>query len=140
MDKTKGSTIDAEFDHGARLRRGGCRCGAVRFALRGEPTIVGTCHCTNCRRETGSAFLFYADWPRTAFSSTGQVATFQGRSFCPTCGSRLFHLSDHVVEVMLGSLDDAPSDLNPSVECWVKRREHWLAPVSNTEQFHQGPS
>jgi hypothetical protein len=31
---------------------GGCRCGAVRYRLRGEPFKAGLCHCTDCRRET----------------------------------------------------------------------------------------
>ena len=52
--------------------------------------IVGTCHCTECRKATGGAFLSYAYWPRLAFSSTGETRAFAGRSFCPNCGSRLF--------------------------------------------------
>lgn len=43
------------------VRRGGCACGAVRYEVRGEPTVVGLCHCADCRRESGSAFLYYAD-------------------------------------------------------------------------------
>jgi hypothetical protein len=63
-----------------------------------------------------------------------------GRSFCPVCGSRLFHLSDDEVEIMVGSLDEAPSDLRPTREGWIKRREHWLAPIAGTDQFDHDPT
>ena len=60
-----------------RIRRGGCSCGAVRFELRGEPLKVGLCHCTKCRKATGSAFLAYADWPPLAFSFSRRGAALQ---------------------------------------------------------------
>jgi hypothetical protein len=124
---------------GVRVRHGGCSCGQVRFVLRGEPDVVGTCHCTECRKATGGSFLSYADWPRSAFSSTGGAREFAGRFFCPNCGSRLFHLSTDRAEVMLGALDDAPSDLQPTREGWTGRREHWLAPIDGADQFLEDP-
>ena len=77
-------------------------CGSVRFKLRGEPLKVGLCHCTKCRKATGSSFLAYADWPPFAFRFTGEVRDYRGRSFCPVCGSRLFHLSDEQAEIRVG--------------------------------------
>lgn len=124
---------------GQRLRRGGCACGAVRFELRGPPLKVGLCHCTKCRKATGAPFFHYADWPRPAFTVTGSYATWNGRSFCPTCGTRLFHLDDDGVEVALGAVDEAPGDLPPSREGWVVRREHWLRPIADTVQAAGDP-
>jgi hypothetical protein len=87
---------------------------------------VGLCHCTDCRQTSGSAFTFFAIWPRSAFRSTAHVATFKGRSFCPRCGSRVFSLTLDEAEIMIGSLDDAPSGLVPTYELWIPRREEWL--------------
>ena len=41
---------------GAGLQ-GGCACGAVRYRLASDPLIVHCCHCLNCQRQTGSAFV-----------------------------------------------------------------------------------
>jgi hypothetical protein len=121
------------------VRRGGCRCGAVRYEVRGEPEKVGLCHCTDCRKETGSAFLAYADWPPEAFSSTGEYRTYSGRSFCPICGTRLFHVSDKHAEICIGSLDEAPTDLSPTREGWIKRREPWLLAIPGVSQHREDP-
>ena len=126
-------------DDGVRLRQGGCSCGAVRFTVRGEPLKVGICHCSECRKATGAVAMAYADWPRDAFTTTGQVQTHQGRSFCPFCGSRLFHLAENGVEILLGALDEAPGDLSPTREGWIIRREPWLPPVAGAGQFDRDP-
>ncbi len=116
---------------------GGCLCGAVRYRLAGPPEVVGLCHCADCRKETGSAFLAYADWPIGRLQVTGRYATWGGRSFCPACGGRLFHLSDTRAEIALGSLDAAPWDMTPEREGWIRRREHWLRPVGDARQFEE---
>jgi len=118
---------------------GGCTCGAVRYRLRGDPIMVGLCHCLLCRKESGSAFVFYAQWRIEDFSVTGDFATFEGRSFCPQCGSRLFNLTDTLAEIRIGSLDAAPTMFTPDTEGWVKRREHWLEPVAHAAQFTEDP-
>ena len=118
---------------------GGCSCGSVRYRVRGEPLVVGTCHCTLCRKESGSAFVFYANWPIETFSVLGDFATYEGRSFCPKCGSHLFNLNESKAEIRLGSLDAAPTSLRPIQEGWIKRREPWLEPVAGAGQFIEDP-
>lgn len=122
-----------------QLFEGGCRCGTVRYTLRGEPLKIGLCHCTECRKETGAPYLYYADWPLDRFTVSGSYATYEGRSFCPTCGGTLFHLGDDGVEVALGSLDEAPIGLVPTREGWIRRREPWLVAVPGAGQFRQDP-
>ncbi|MBY5566429.1 GFA family protein [Rhizobium leguminosarum] len=117
------------------IRIGSCLCGAVAYRVEGEPLRTGLCHCADCRKSSGSAFTFFAVWPRQAFSYSGDIATFSGRSFCPVCGSRLFCLQEAAVEIRLGSLDSAPTDLMPSYEVWIKRREPWLNPLPSAGQF-----
>ena len=117
------------------IRTGGCQCGAVRYQVADEPLRVGVCHCTDCRRTSGSAFTLFAVWQRQAFNSMSHVATYRGRSFCPTCGSRVFSLRPDEAEIMVGSLDVAPSDLIPTYEIWTPRREAWLQGLPWADQF-----
>jgi hypothetical protein len=112
----------------------------VRYRVRGEPVHVGRCHCADCRKESGSAFSVYAQWPVTAFEITGEISAYDGRGFCPRCGSRLLNppdAGDSLVEIRIGTLDDAPFGLEPQAEIWVKRREAWLAPVEGAEQHEE---
>ena len=119
------------------MRTGGCLCGAVRYAVRGEPTHVGRCHCADCRKESGSAFAVYAQWPRDAFELEGEVATYDRRSFCPRCAGRIGNIGDDGVEIRLGSLDDAPFQLRPEAEIWIKRREPWVHAVEGASQHEE---
>ena len=122
------------------MRTGGCLCGAVRYRVDGEPTHVGRCHCADCRKESGSAFSVYAQWPRDRFELDGEVTTYDGRSFCPRCGSRVGNLGppeEGDVEIRIGSLDDAPFELKPEAEIWIKRREPWLHAVDGASQHEE---
>ena len=120
-----------------RVRTGGCLCGAVRYTVRGEPTHVGRCHCADCRKESGSAFSVYGQWPHDAVELHGRLTTYDGRSFCARCGSRIACIDDELVEIRLGSLDDAPFSLQPEAEIWIKRREPWVRPVDGASQHEE---
>lgn len=123
-----------------RIRQGGCLCGAVRYEVRGAPIKSGVCHCADCRKATGTAFLAYADWDPKNFDYSGTIRTFNGRSFCPECGSRLFNLGPDQAEIYLGTLDKAPSNIPPDAEAWVIRREPWLEPLAGRPQFDGDPT
>src|SRR5258705_3501797 len=71
------------------VHTGECLCGAVRYSVSGDPIHVARCHCADCRKESGSAFSVYAQWPVEMFEMTGEIASYDGRGFCPRCGSRL---------------------------------------------------
>ena len=118
-------------------RLGRCLCGQVRVSVRGEPLRVGICHCTDCRKESGSAFTCYGVWPVDQFECSGDTSQFRRQHFCPRCGSRLFSLDAREAEIKLGILGDAPTGLVPSYELWVKRRETWLRPIDGANQYEE---
>ena len=70
-----------------------------------------------------------------------QISSYDGRGFCPRCGSRLLDTAaprDTLVEIRIGSLDEAPFELKPGDEIWVKRRESWIPPVDGAAQHDEG--
>jgi hypothetical protein len=104
---------------------GGCLCGQVRLVAQGKPDRVGLCHCFDCRKHHGALFYAAAIFPESAVTITGETNSYQGRHFCPRCGSSVFAKSGDECEVHLGALDDS-DQFTPEYECWAIRREGWL--------------
>jgi hypothetical protein len=119
------------------VHSGKCLCGQVQMTVRGDPLRTGICHCTDCRQESGSAFTFYAVWAADQFEHSGETSGFNGRQFCPRCGSRLFSVDEREAEIKLGILSEAPTSFVPSYELWIKRREPWLRPIAGAEQYEE---
>ncbi|MEX2206485.1 MAG: GFA family protein [Myxococcota bacterium] len=75
--------------------RGSCLCGAVSFELRGRVSPIQTCHCSRCRKASGSAFgaaLMCAARNFVWLSGQDHIATYRlptgfASAFCKTCGS-----------------------------------------------------
>ncbi|WP_067224497.1 GFA family protein [Stappia indica] len=104
---------------------GGCLCGDLRFVARGRPYRVGLCHCLDCRKNHGTLFHASAIFPADAVTTEGEARDYQGRFFCPSCGSPVFGRSDDEVMINIGALD-APDQFAPTYELWTVRREAWL--------------
>ena len=106
---------------------GGCLCGNLRIEAWGMPYLVGLCHCMDCRKHHGALFHASAVFPENAVTVAGQTGEYDGRFFCPRCGSPVFSRSEDEIEVHLGSLD-TPNQMIPTYELWTIRREGWLPP------------
>lgn len=115
---------------------GGCLCGDVRFTATGRPCRVGLCHCLDCRKNHGALFHASAIFPETAVTVTGAPRAYEGRFFCPRCGSPVFHRSGDEVGINLGALD-ATDQLMPTYELWTIRREAWLPPFPISRHFER---
>src|SRR5262245_35867731 len=77
------------------VNEGGCLCGAIRYAVRGQPRYTLMCHCDSCRRAAGSRVVAWASFPLARFTILrGEPKTFQSsppstRTFCASCGTPL---------------------------------------------------
>ena len=116
--------------------RGGCLCGNVRLVASGRPYRVGICHCLDCRKHHGALFQTSAIFPAQAVTIEGETRDFDGRHFCPRCGSPLFGRSGDEIEVNLGILDDI-DQLTPTYELWTIRRESWLPPFPLDRRYER---
>lgn len=106
---------------------GGCLCGDIRFQTTGQPDRVGLCHCLDCRKFHGALFHASAVFNQSAVTIKGQTRSYEGRHFCPKCGSSVFSCTNDEIEVNLGSMDKT-DQLMPTYELWTNRRESWLPP------------
>ena len=108
-------------------------CGAVRYEGRGMPFHVTHCHCEDCRRSSGAAFVTWASFRSTDFAFVkGQPRklAWEGRerSFCPVCGTHLTFQTGPGAEevgVTVGSFDH-PEEVVPESHTWVQDRVAWV--------------
>ncbi|ABF63255.1 glutathione-dependent formaldehyde-activating GFA [Ruegeria sp. TM1040] len=110
-----------------------CLCGDIRVRASGSPIGVGLCHCMDCRKHHGAVFWAAAVYPAEAVEVFGQTQQYQGRHFCPRCGSSVYSCSEGEVELHLGAMDQ-PNQFTPTYELWTDRREHWLTPLARAHQ------
>ncbi len=117
--------------------QGGCACGAVRYRLTSEPLFTHCCHCRDCQRQTGSAFVL------NLLIEAGRVELLAGspqpvevarehgppqRIFrCPACQVAVFseYGSPQVRFVRAGTLDDA-TQVAPDVHIYTRSMVGWL--------------
>ena len=80
---------------------GRCLCGSVTYTCDAEPAFTAVCHCTDCQRQTGTAFSVVVGVPADAFHVSGDtlasvttVGEAHGgeskRNFCSACGSPIY--------------------------------------------------
>jgi hypothetical protein len=115
---------------------GGCACGAVRYRLKSEPLFVHCCHCLNCQRQTGSAFvinvLIEADRVEVLAGDPQPVDVPRDRGKqtiwrCPTCQVALYskYTSARVRFVRAGTLDE-PASVAPDVHIYTRSKLPWV--------------
>jgi hypothetical protein len=119
------------------VREGGCSCGAVRYRLTSDPLFVHCCHCLNCQRQTGSAFvinvLIEADRVELvsgepeAVEVPREAGTPQEIFRCPECRVALYSRYGHpgVHFVRAGTLDD-PASVSPDVHIFTRSKLPWV--------------
>jgi hypothetical protein len=127
---------------------GGCSCGNLRYRLTADPLVVHACHCRDCQRISGSAFVLNI-WIEEQFvtldAGTARSFRLKGGSgsdhevfFCETCGTHLWSRYHAVpgatLFVRAGTLDD-PSRAEPAVHIFVRTRLPWVKLPPNVPSF-----
>ena len=118
-------------------REGGCACGAVRYRLGSEPLFVHCCHCLNCQRQTGSAFVINLLIESERVELLGRepqpvdVPRDDGKQRiyrCPQCQVAVFseYTRPEVWFVRGGTLDD-PTSVTPDVHIFTRSKVKWLS-------------
>jgi len=128
---------------------GSCLCGAARFEIAGDFQSFFLCHCSHCRKDTGSAHA------ANLFSTTAQLTWLSGqekartyrlpetrhqKSFCSDCGSALprVEMDGALLVVPAGSLD-TPLPNKPDAHIFVASRANWDRHLEEIRSFDTFP-
>jgi hypothetical protein len=129
----------------ARVLAGKCFCGAVQYAVADEFLYAMNCHCSNCRRTTGSAFKPFAGIER------GKLDVIAGKdnlliygeenghdAHCRSCGSLLYSVvrAGAYVHVAMGTLIDAPG-IRPDKHIFVGSKAPWFTITDDLPQYEE---
>src|ERR671931_1317252 len=126
-----------------RMLTGGCLCGAVRYAVADEFLYAANCHCSDCRRATGSAFKPFAGIEREKLTLTkGEDGLLlfgdeKGHdAHCKRCGSLLYSLvrDGAFVHMAMGTLADDPT-IRPSEHIFVGSKAPWYTITDDLPQY-----
>jgi hypothetical protein len=118
---------------------GGCACGAIRYTLTAAPMIVHACHCRDCQKLTGSAFVLNMWIERKFVEARGaepvmfRLTAGTGKPHdvfaCAGCGTHLwskYHAAPgDTLTVRVGTLDD-PAAVEPDVHIFTRSKMPWL--------------
>jgi len=117
---------------------GGCACGRLRYRMGTKPMFVHCCHCKDCQRQTGTAFVLNAliEADRVTLLSGDPrryaMPTDSGRPHtvyrCPDCGTSAWSEYGGLTKlrfVRVGTLDN-PTALPPDVHIYTRSKLPWI--------------
>lgn len=133
----------------AAKKTGSCLCGKVNFEIDGGFESFYLCHCSRCRKDSGSAHaanLFSSTASLKWLSGQGAVTTFllpntrHMKSFCATCGSATpnLQMEGKLLMVPAGSLDGDFS-MNPTAHIFMSDKARWDEHLHNAPMFEALP-
>ena len=127
---------------------GGCACGEVRYRLTTLPMFVHCCHCLNCQRQTGTAFVLNMQIEASRVELLGGSPTALAvprehglhRIFrCPKCQVAVWSEyggRSEVLFVRAGSLDD-PATVSPDVHIYTRSKLPWITLPASVPAFEE---
>jgi hypothetical protein len=126
-----------------RLLNGKCLCGAVQYIVADQFLYAANCHCSDCRRTTGSAFKPFAGIERDNLSLTqgaDQVMIYGNEdgndTHCKLCGSLLYSVvrAGAFVHVAMGTLVDDPT-IRPTKHIFAGSKALWFTITDSLPQY-----
>jgi hypothetical protein len=124
---------------------GSCFCGAVKYEIHGEIGAAYYCHCSRCRKISGSAFsanavvrkndvvIVQGQESLKAFTSDTGVS----RVFCSNCGSSIFVSQGNQMRLRLGTLDTVPPE-PPGAHIFTGSKAEWFEILDQLPQHVEG--
>lgn len=128
--------------------KGSCCCGAVQFELSEPPSMLGTCHCSRCRKVGASAIAFVNASTFEITQGREAISVFKAapphkydRCFCSVCGTALGEVfSDEEMFPIAANCIDDKIDIENKFHEFVSEKPDWLKIGDAAKQFDEHPS
>jgi len=134
-------------------RNGGCLCGSIRIEIDQPASETYHCHCSMCRRASGSLYQTYSIYPKNSVrivKGADQLRDYESspgitRRFCGRCGCQVLceiASSPEIMSVNTGVLD---AGTHPGHEhdrerhIFVTDKVEWLQIADGLPQYDQAP-
>ena len=128
------------------MLKGTCLCSKVKYEIKGKPQFMYYCHCSMCRKASGSSFatnMMISDEDFVLVSGHAFVKRFESspneyRYFCSECGSPIYGQAQSrkgLISVRCGTLDGDPI-VRPVKHFFSKSKASWF---EISDKLHQVP-
>ena len=127
---------------------GGCACGKTRYRMTAAPLIVHACHCRDCQRLTGSAFVTNIWIERRCVEmdharlTSNTVSAGSGKPHqifrCPDCGTAIYskyHAAPGDTVLLRAGTLDRPEAVTPDVHIFTRSKLPWFEIPAGARSF-----
>ena len=132
-----------------QILTGSCLCGAARYTATGQAQRFYHCHCSRCRKASGTGHASNLFFQGSLAWESGEelIKNYKlpeaerfSNTFCRTCGSRLPRFIEKLGMVFIpaGSLDDEP-DIGPQARIFTDSRATWSCEAAVLPEFGEYP-
>ena len=130
--------------------KGGCLCGAVRYAADAEPAFMANCHCDDCRKSSAAGHMSLIGLPKDAVEFSRSISEYKmtaesgatvSHNFCPSCGSQIFSTTSNGpnnLELVAATLDDSTL-FSPQAVVYALKATPWDRPHEGVPHFDKMP-
>lgn len=129
----------------ADLRTGGCMCGAARYEINLDGHETGNCHCRDCQKNSGTAFMPFTNVDAGQFrwiskpEGVARASEIAIRRYCKECGTPMTWEGQDFQDrasISTGTLDDL-SGIQISYEIYTVSRWPGIQPVPGARQYEK---
>lgn len=126
---------------------GSCNCGQVQFEIDGKVGPIGQCHCSKCRKGSGTdgnAVFYTAASSLKVVAGDDSIVRYSdggwGHTFCAHCGSPVPHLHSNgkIWFVPAGAMDDDIGHQGYAAHIFVGSKAPWVAIADDAPQYEEG--
>lgn len=130
---------------------GKCLCGRIHYTFEHSSSALDVCHCKNCQRQSGAAFVPFLAISMAELHLNGSPKAFMddgtesgktvARYFCGDCGSPVYvvvEAAPNTAYVAVGTLDDT-HDLTPKCHGWTASKQRWVHIADDAPQHEFEP-